>query len=128
VLARPCVKADCRSDQLQLLFNDIGAISKRNQTAKQKDFLIWGHRRWQHHRIDVDGAVVMIQAEEQKLEMASKSSTEFDSRLADMRREMDECRGEAARVKVEASHLSAALREAEATKKSKDRQLTELQQ
>lgn len=72
--------------------------------------------------------VVVMQAEEQKLEMASKTSTEFDSRLADMRREMDECRGEAARVKVEASHLSAALREAEATKKSKDRQIADLQQ
>jgi len=71
---------------------------------------------------------LVIQAEEQKLEMASKTSTEFDSKLADMRREMDECRGEAARVKVEASHLSAALREAEATKKSKDRQFAELQQ
>ena len=73
-------------------------------------------------------AVVMVQAEEQKLEMASKTSTEFDVRLADMRREMEECRGEAARVKVEASHLTAALRESEATKKSKDRQLNELQQ
>jgi len=71
---------------------------------------------------------MMTQAEELKLEMASKTSTEFDSRLADMRREMEECRSEAARVKVEASHLSAALREAEATKKSKDRQLAELQQ
>jgi len=72
--------------------------------------------------------MVVLQAEEQKLEMASKTSTEFDGRLSDMRREMDECRSEASRVKVEASHLSAALREAEATKKSKDRQLSELQQ
>jgi len=71
--------------------------------------------------------MLMMQAEEQKLEMASKTSTEFDGRLSDMRREMEECRGEAARVKVEASHLSAALREAEAMKKSKDRQLAELQ-
>jgi len=72
--------------------------------------------------------MTLMQAEEQKLDMASKTSTEFDSRLSDMRREMDECRSEASRVKVEASHLSAALREAEAAKKSKDRQLTELQQ
>jgi len=78
--------------------------------------------------IEMTIRMLLMQAEEQKLEMASKTSTEFDSRLADMRREMDECRGEAARVKVEASHLSAALREAEATKKSKDRQITELQQ
>jgi len=55
-------------------------------------------------------------------------STEFDGRLSEMKREVDECRGESARVKVEASHLSAALREAEAVKKSKDRQLAELQQ
>jgi len=60
--------------------------------------------------------------------MASKTSTEFDGRLSEMKREVDECRGESARVKVEASHLSAALREAEAAKKSKDRQLAELQQ
>jgi len=45
-----------------------------------------------------------------------------------MRRQMDECRDEATRVKVEASHLSSALRDAEAAKKSKDRQLSDLQQ
>jgi len=69
-----------------------------------------------------------LQAEEHRLETASKTSTELDGRLADMRRQMDECRDEATRVKVEASHLSSALRDAEATKKSKDRQLSDLQQ
>ena len=60
--------------------------------------------------------------------MVSSQSSQLDSGLSEMRHEVDECRSEAARVKLEAAHLSAALRDAEAAKRSKDKQIANLQQ
>lgn len=69
----------------------------------------------------------MFQAVDER-EIAANSTAKHEKLLDECRKELDQLRAEASRVKVENCHLTSALRDAESMKQAKDRFIKQLQQ